>query len=391
MRLSSPSLYANRPAVSGAASLARNLGQHGKNFAYGLIHNTDQFKVNALILSAFIQVASRIYISHRNASRAKDQPDGPFLRQEAIKTTFREAGGFTMSYTILRYGQRLMTDLFRNVLGVSGGLTTRSSLLEGPTMFNGLMRRTLAPAGTPALVPGKSGFPGLLQTLGNMATDVKHRVTGSPLKAAAPADLKKLVFDLPKDRGIILSAAGQARYQASPFLKSLVNKVNWLVDKMPGGTRHNWANMEPRLAQALKLKTFFTWAPILVSSVPAMLLAGYALERFSQRYSETLAQKIAKSFVKPGPVPANPGQSFTPGIPSVDPDFRPEYVNGDAAPIWEPTASFFEPALTGLSPRNASVASAFRLPYAGGISPQPSPFMSYVPAPGVVTTLPWLR
>ncbi len=256
--------------------LARNATHIMGDFLYGKIHDIQHFKDNAFILSSLIQVLSRIYVANRSAKETQGTKEGPYRYLEAVRTTFREALGFFLSYVVLRTLQRGTVDFFRNFLRVSGGIT------KAPGIFNPLFKRWFKVPNR--LLPKPDNyFPGFLQTAQRLGQQVTSYFKNGPLAKVELKEIKHLYPDLIKNRGILLDKSGMPQYK----------RIEWLV---------NWVNRiagkDLKLAPAKKLETFFDYFPILFASIPTLLLSGLWLERFSQRKAEPIAQRIARTLSK---------------------------------------------------------------------------------------------
>lgn len=339
--------------TTGFSTLVRNLGLLGKEFGTGCIANLDGFKNNAFILSALIQVISRIFVANRTAQQTKNTADGPFRYMEAVKTTFREAMGFCLSYIVLRAFQRGSIDFLRNFLWIRKGISTK------PTVLNGLFRRLLVPknielaqgatigerlkdaakglkscfqiwrqpAGTGLNLP-HDRYPGLFETIKAGFSQIRDYSRGK-LQALdlAPLQIKRfrhMATEAAQTTKVFVHNEGLERPQLKMMMPWLDRVAKYLDRSDPS-----------KLDLSQKLKIFFDWTPLIVGSIPALLLSGLMLERFSQNHAENLAQKIARFLHRQSGEDAS-------GVPNnvvIGPPPVVNYPQGPTTPAWSPAAS----------------------------------------------------
>ncbi len=323
MRVPVTPRFAATPMSSSVRLLVKNSGTLLSDFAYGRIHNIQSFRDNAFIFSSLIQVLSRIFVANRSAQQTRNTPEGPYRYLEAVKTTFREAMGFCLSYLVLRAFQRGAIDFFRNFLHV------RSGLSAAPTLFNGLFRRMF---NAPAYVSSSKGyFPSFFGTLKQIGQEVGHYFRGTQ-KSLSLKPIDHLFPDVVKNQEIVFNPA---RYKKLSSLVEVVNRVTF---------------SDMKASPAQKLKVFFDWVPVLLGSIPTILLSGLWLERFSQTKAEPLAKKIA-NFMQPVSAQQKPAQVIDVEPPqlsnsdaplgALDPSDSVAYANNAPVPVIQtPVASF---------------------------------------------------
>ena len=111
--------------------LATNIGNVFTNSIKRNINDLQGLRFNALMISGAILVSSRIVVSNATAAKTRGTPEGPYRYQEAVKTTFREILAWVLTYVVLLYSQRVVADIFRNMLWAKGGIPWRPSHLNG--------------------------------------------------------------------------------------------------------------------------------------------------------------------------------------------------------------------------------------------------------------------
>lgn len=266
-----PTRFGSLPAMTPLGMLRQNAGRIAADFAYGKIHDLSSVRNNAFILSSLIQVVSRIFVANKSAQETRNKPEGILRYKEAVKTTFREAMGFCLSYIVLRSFQRATVDLFRNYLWIQKGL-----LSSKPTMFNGIFQRWFKTPKSLMEVPEKI-FPTLRDSVLRLKEQVSLYRRGK-LKPLELLPVDRLFRQELNNRGVFIHASRQGKYRR---MEPLVNWVNKIAGKPLDAP------------QEMKLQTFLDWLPPLVGSIPALFLSGFMLERFSQKYAEPIAEKIA--------------------------------------------------------------------------------------------------
>lgn len=97
--------------------------------------------------------------------------------------------------------------------------------------------------------------------------------------------LFRRIWDGPDPTQLVKAGGGGLRYDESRMRPWLQRGINGFYRLRHGVLPKN-ANVA--------LTFFLEWFPILLASVPALLLSGYALERYSQLYAEPVAKRIAQ-------------------------------------------------------------------------------------------------
>lgn len=256
--------------------MLRNCGQALSNFGWGSIHNIDSFKNNAVILSSFLQVSSRIMVANQTAVKAKGQPDESFVLSESVKTMVRESLAFFLSFIVLRAVQRTSIDIFKNMLWVKKGVSTSTPLIN--RALQALFR--VKPATIAELESNSicKTFPSLRRTVATIDQQLKGLVTGQPLGRVEPANLSAVFPDKLVKPEVVFDEAK----------RPLFEKMRPIVERV-----HRWAGGAATDTDYQKLHSFFGWVPALIGSVPALLLSGWWLERFTQKNARSVSAKIA--------------------------------------------------------------------------------------------------
>ena len=256
--------------------MLRNCGQALSNFGWGSIHNIDSFKNNAVILSSFLQVSSRIMVANQTAVKAKGQPDESFVLSESVKTMVREALAFFLSFIVLRAVQRTSIDVFKNMLWVKKGVSTSTPLIN--RALQSLFR--VKPSTIAELEANNvcKTFPSLRRTVANIDQQLKRLVTGQPLGRIEPVNLSAVFPDKLVKPEVVFDEAK----------RPLFEKMRPIVERV-----HRWAGGAAADTDYQKLHSFFGWVPALIGSVPALLLSGWWLERFTQKNARSVSAKIA--------------------------------------------------------------------------------------------------
>ena len=99
--------------------LARDTQAIGKNVKHELMQDHKTIKQNSFIMSAFLLVLYRIVVSNKSAMAAKNGEDAEHRKREAIKTSIREVGGFSLSYLVFRMVEALNKRFFRKLFGAA--------------------------------------------------------------------------------------------------------------------------------------------------------------------------------------------------------------------------------------------------------------------------------
>lgn len=215
--------------------LAKNLKTIAGDYGHNLLQDHASLKINALIVSSLIIVLSRIGIAYGSAQKSKGTPDEEYRRQEFFRTSIREIGGWTLSFFVFRFFERQVK---RGILKL--------------------------------LKIGSQSAVGLKDHLKQMGKDIIQWAKGD-LKTAR----------VPQRGPFIGSEASFSSYDPNVYNKP------WVKSTIELFSRNN-----PSLSVPEKISNFYDWFPILVGSVPAIYLSGYALERFSMDKSKMVVDSF---------------------------------------------------------------------------------------------------
>lgn len=234
-----PKLFAN----------GRKLAQ---NYGHYLTQNHASLKTNVLVLSSLILVLSRIGISQASAKKAQGTPDGPFRYREAVRTTIREACGWTLSFLLLRSIEMGVKAALRKVFEINLNPAKEALATETEKLIK---KFELEPAG-------------IFKSVKRWASDAWSFIRNKPFEAV---ELKT------------------GPYYGSSFFhfneKGNYKSLEGFISLFSGGNKN--------LSAEQKMRNFYRWFPILVGSIPAVFLSGYALERFNMDHSQKVFDAIA--------------------------------------------------------------------------------------------------
>lgn len=297
------------PVAKRVLMLGQNVLTLGEDYVMNFIHNGQALKANAFIVSAVIQVISRIIRANISAKEAANTPDALYRWLESVKTTFREAAAVILSYGVLRSAQGFVTDYFRHGLEVTRGLGSKKPSWLWNKVFRWHFRTD-----TEAMDPRLIKFPNLKESVVGLWNEVKDALTGN--QARRMLTPIQAFYEKDSFYGIHFNEANPTRMAFfQKWEKPLINKVYELVRPIQNRFSTSKLPELAAVARATKLKVFFDWFPIGVGMALAIPLSGLALERFCQNYSDKLAAKIA-SFLgkneKPALAKANPNEANPP-------------------------------------------------------------------------------
>ena len=261
----------------GVADVFKNLGKVAKNKTISMFQNPDQLKTDSLILASLVLVISRIIVANLSAVRAMGTSEGPYRYKESIRTDIREICGWTFGFIVLRQIQ------------------------------NWVKKKIAAPMGI-----RKIGEPPKYPLWSNLRNSFT-KAGPNPLRLDF-ATAEKLDYN-----PAAVSVRLREFLTKSPLVRPIFTKL--------GKT------------EAECMKTLFKAVPIAVGSVPAVFLAGYALERFTRDYSDHVVDVVSKTFKTSGK-----GMGSKP-------------ANGDAKPFSPPAAQ--EPQAPSLSLNSAPQNTGF--------------------------------
>lgn len=279
-----------------AKQFTRNMGLGMKYAIPNLLDNTLLLKNNSLIVASLILVISRILVANLSALKAKGTPQGPYRYQESMRTTIRESAGWTLSFAVLRQFQTLIKKGMRRIFGI---LDVDPST---PTTFSEHVSK-------------------------NIRALVKREHLDAPVDWVDPA------------------REGSFNYldnQASQKAIAIMRKIPGLAQKD---------------GQTL-MKGFYRLAPIIVGSLPSIIIGGFALEALTRDKSDQVINGVSRVFHHgKSTEQAGNNQSSQFGAissPTVTPNLQPPTTPqaGSAAPA-APTANPFSmmpPAAPTFSP-----------------------------------------
>lgn len=261
--------------------MMRNCGTAVQNLVYSMSQNHSALKTNILVVSSLILVISRIVISQASARGAKGTPNEHFRYRESIRTLIREAAGWTLSFLLLRSIEN----------GIKFGLRQLFEINLNPA------RETLLKGAEKLINTHDLKTVGVIQTVKNVAAQIKAYATGQVL----PAIQKET-----------------RPYYANQFFRFNPQNEYYNIFKGFIGLFSSSRN----LSAQEQMKNFYEWFPILVGSVPAIGMSGYALERFNLDYSQPIIDALAARKKKTANLP----MTQTMGLPSIPPTLQPPSV-----------------------------------------------------------------
>lgn len=237
----------NKPATikfGNSRAIGRNLNQVQKDFFSNILPES-VLRPNALIVSSFLLVVSRIFAVNKSAAQAKGTTEEHHRRSEAIKTSIREIGGFSLSFLVLRF-------------------------IEG--IVKKVLRRKLTLPEPPKLLPHT-----WKQFIFAIKEGHKNRAIPQSLIYTNPD------FSMPKNPSNVINNYKRLHLD-SLFFKS---------------KRALNLSGEAQIARIAKnIEWLLSYAPTLIGTVPAIILSGYFLERFTQNHAASVAEKLSHQFQK---------------------------------------------------------------------------------------------
>jgi hypothetical protein len=260
----------------------KNCGTAMGNLFHSLSQNHTALKTNVLVLSSLILVMSRIIISQASSKAAQGTPNEHFRYREAIRTFIREAAGWTLSFLLLRTIENVIRAGIRKAFGIN--LTAPAShLLKGAAKV---------------IESHELKNVGILETFKKVGSQAKNLMLGRALPA------------IEKEAGTY--------YANSHFHFNEKNEFYQIFKGFIGlfsPSRH--------VSPTEQMKNFYEWFPILMGSIPAIGMSGYALERFNLDYSQPIIDALAARKKKQ----ASLSMSSTLNLPSV-----PQPLHGSFQP-----------------------------------------------------------
>lgn len=217
--------------------LGGNTARLARNAGGNLLQNHAVLKDNSLILSSFMLVMSRILVANYSAMKTKGTPDATLRHKEAIRTNIREVCGWTFGFIVLRWFQNLIKKGLKKRYQIDTGIPNHWIRREFNTIWHAFQNKTNY----------KTGGPPALSAAGDVFRPLKSK----------------------------------AAYEQDTLLR--------LLKKLPFKSLKNAAAKD-------LVKPLYSWAPIIVGSIPAVFLAGYALERFTRDYSDKVVDAVSRKF-----------------------------------------------------------------------------------------------
>jgi hypothetical protein len=202
----------------------------GKSF----IHNPELLNKQSLLMASLVLVINRSMIANYSAIQAKDTPEGPYRTHEAYRTTIREFLGFTGGFLVLRQLQSMIKKGFKNYLDI-----------EDKTN------------------------PNIYPMLKNIKAWYKNPVSGK-IELFKPRHWDSLTPKVNLENN----------KKAQKFIR--------LIENIPGVKFADNAAKEAFLLQMYKL------GPIILASIPTVILAGMLLERFTRDHANQVADYIGR-------------------------------------------------------------------------------------------------
>lgn len=234
--------------------LTKNLGQVRKDFFYNLQNDTATFQNNALLYASLVLVISRMYALRKSVKKAKGTVDENYRKSEAIKTSLREIGGFSFSFIVLR--------MFQSIIG------KRIAKFFGLNKYDSLTEFT--------------------------AKHFRDAFIWAFIKKK-PLYTKQEYF------------TPTLRYPDNP--KNLEKMQEYYagvgIDKFfKDKTLH--LSGEAKARQVFRnIRTMYVRLPIILGSIPAIILSGFLLEHFTQKHANRLAKKTEQWLNRKNHLPSN--------------------------------------------------------------------------------------
>lgn len=236
---------ARMPVSATVRQVAGNLRQLTRKTSTSMLQNPESLAKNALVVSVFILVLSRLIVSHFSAVQARGTADEHLRHREMIRTSLRETAGWTLNFMLLRWIQIMTQERLEKYFNIKKD-TGSSALSELGKIF-------------------KAALKG-------------EQYTVSP---SAPESAKAPRFDF-----------DEAKFER-------VQK-KWRLDR--------WPLLKSKLPKA-RLQAIHRWVPILVGSIPAVYLAGWLLEGITRDHGDAIVAKLSGENGSPPPGPAPSHQS----------------------------------------------------------------------------------
>lgn len=268
-------------------------GKAGRHYANILGQHQGWMKYIAMIVASAILVASRVAIAWHSVVSAKDPHMQEYVKQEAIRTTAREAGGLTFSYILFK--------VIENKL---------NAFTEGMGDFKQNVREKsidmLPKKGESTKQFFKNVWDALTKKEGLSSTLNPKKIYRKP----AELNFEKVVLSPNKPGSFAY------RYTNSKLFKGLVDVVvrmgrlsdiklkdikGKVVEILPSGKGLINNVKKAPTAQNMKAlyQVFSKSFPLAVAGTVALTLSGFFLEWFTLNYMDEVAEKWAQMHAKP--------------------------------------------------------------------------------------------
>jgi hypothetical protein len=253
------------PAIKGATGqiwrMPAYMARAAKYAAADVLYDPASLKNNGFILSSLVQVALRITLGWINEKATQDPGQKDLRFREAIRTTLRETGGFTMSYMVLRETEKIIKAVLEKLQGPA------ARVKRPPMAFDRLCRDL------------SQGFKALFQ--------------GKPLPKLSPNRLEELEKTAPY----------------IPDMQSVLGR--WFTRQ----TQNGW--LKGKNPAAL-MKLTHEWLPVSIGSAVAVALSGFWLEWLTLHKSEQIvtftSKQIKKHRIRPKGIPDFNVNEFVGGV-----------------------------------------------------------------------------
>lgn len=229
-------------SLQAVGQLAKNSARVVAGASHNMMLNPKMLTRNSLIASTFILVVSRIAIAFQSAKKAKGTPEESYRQKEAIKTTIREAGGWSLTYGFFRGVEYLTRLALRRTFGIER------------------------------------------QDMGLGLKDFRHEIghalkrRKSPFNGVRPIEMVD---------NYSFSYSQKSRYdKLEPF-------VEWLHKKLPLSKETFIDDAARKLA---RMKALYKWVPVIAATLPTILMSGVLLERYTRDHADEMADNVVNKW-----------------------------------------------------------------------------------------------
>jgi hypothetical protein len=239
--------------LSPSQTLVKNAATHMKNAFRYLIQDHGNIKADIIVYSSLLLVTTRSVVTNMIAAKAVGTPKEDYRRTQAIRTTFRQMFGWSASYLMLRKIQGAIQSLLNKAFGV----TSRPDTMRAEAL---------------------AGMSNIKKDFWTWISDPKAL---------------KLAED---NHALYLGPRENVLFNDNSRLYN--NKVmRWLIDDVFSNPRLLAESERDafKLIAGRRVHRFISWTSLLVSSVPTVLISGFALEYFNQNYSDKVFKKVSHS------------------------------------------------------------------------------------------------